>query len=235
MPQYIDFKITTTKIINRIIVYIPDIIIKFTPQKIQLELLKFQPKFNRVIYVNADQISNLCYPELIGEKNKVSSHSFLFSADLKKYKCKGGSHLTIKQLMSGIKYEETSDYKRLKNKLEKFGKTTKGVKKEADIIAYLKKVELLIQNIQKNGINVPKFESDQGIQVCIDENGRICKVWKGGTHRYGIVRELEMNNFPVFVSHMHEQFLMKIMSEFNESPIKAIEKYFRNISESKDH
>lgn len=160
------------KIVNKILEKKPVNIVSCLGTEMQLKLLKLQPVFKRVIYIDAQKIENLCYDNLeIAAKNYIPSHSFLFSFDLNEFHCNGETHKTINELLNGVEYNETTDYKRFMKKLEN-GWCTKGIQNESDIYKYLDYLCELIDNIKKNGIKEPTL-NDKGIQVCIDENGRV--------------------------------------------------------------
>jgi len=196
------------------------------PPAVQVRLLARQPNIERVICVDIGQVANLSYAELRG---RLDRRSLRFDWPLADWEDSGETHHLIRDLEAGVLPAETEEYRRLMELVER-GERPKGASTPEQVLEYIEGVRALVERVRRQGIETPGRRGDRGIQVCIDENGRLCKVWGGGTHRYGIARSLQLGRVPVYVRHAHARWLERAVEEEPRSPLRAVERAIQSLA-----
>lgn len=187
------------------------------PAAFQRKALRYQPPIPRVIRVDISTVANLCYTALQGS---ISARRFIFSTDLRRWSDLGVGHHFVRDIRAGRSLEETEDYQMLM-RLIADGRQPKGLRNRDEVLAYLARVIDVFEDIEANGMREPS-PRDRGIQVCVDEGGRLCKVWAGGTHRYGLARELNLTDVPVYIRNVHASWAESAIGRDPSHPLAAI-------------
>mgnify|MGYP006431346289 CR=1 FL=1 len=199
------------------------------PKHMQLSILNRQPPIARVVWVNVAQVDNLSHHALIGSLDR---DTFRFTQPLDSWKDTGNTHHLIQELKEGHAPKETTEYQLLARMIAE-GEAPKGLYRESDAVAYIHGIERLIADIRREGVRVPT-QQDKGIQVVVDENGRLGKVWGGGTHRYGIAREFGLTSIPVYVRHAHADWLSGQIAGSRKPPLRAVEEALQRLGNTQD-
>ena len=184
----------------------------------QYRLLDHQPAIRRVIHVDIQRVADLCYPQLEG---CLERRSMAFAIPLAHWWHGGGGDHFVRDVESGLVLTQTREYRNLMAMIEA-GHRPKELSSHDEVIAYLEGVLTIFERIRSRGFRTPD-DTDRGIEVCIDETGRLCKVWGGGTHRYGLARWLSSPATPVYVRHAHRDWLNRVIRERQSRPIAAVE------------
>jgi hypothetical protein len=132
----------------------------------------------------------------------------------------GGDHFA-RDLEAGLPLHETREYYNLMRMIES-GRRPKGLRDDKEVLTYLEGVVDTFNRIREQGLDRPDHR-DRGIEVCVDETGRLCKVWGGGTHRYGLIRTLGPSIVPVYVRHAHRQWLDGLIARDPRAPLRAVD------------
>lgn len=184
----------------------------------QYKLLDHQPAIRRVIHVDIQRVADLCYPRLEG---CLEHRSMAFEIPLAEWCHGGGGDHFVRDVESGLALTQTREYRNLMAMIEA-GHRPKGLSSHDAVVGYLEGVLTIFESIRNRGFRTPD-DTDRGIEVCIDETGRLCKVWGGGTHRYGLARSLARRLTPVYVRHAHRDWLARVIGNAPTSPLGAVE------------
>lgn len=196
----------------------PAFLLKRLPARTQYRLLCHQPSIDRVINVDIRRVADLCYPQLEG---CLERQSMAFATPLAGWRDGAGGDHFMRDVESGLPLTKTREYRNLMAMIEA-GHRPKGLGSHHEVIHYLEEVLAIFEIIRDQGFRNPD-ETERGIEVCIDETGRLCKVWGGGTHRYGLARRLHRPLTPVYVRHAHRHWLDRVIRESPEKPLTAVE------------
>lgn len=116
----------------------------------------------------------------------------------------------IQIFREGRRPQETDEYRRHLTRIEE-GKLawTRGCRNQQELDQYYADLVSAFEDIRANGYRTQvELGNDGGdeIRICIDRHGQLC-VFGGGTHRLSIAKLLELEQIPVVLKRVHEEWV----------------------------